>query len=95
MTVRAVGTTLRTSARRVGGTVQIGHLAGVAAIEPLAEERQLGMRGGGRDAAGVETERRAHCALMLTRAAIVHAHRGHQRSFCPTSWRSTYGRIPP
>src|SRR3954468_18942433 len=41
----------------VGGAVQVAHLAGVAAIQPLAKKRQLGMRGGRRYSTPLETNR--------------------------------------
>ena len=38
----------------IGGAMQVVHSAGIAAIQPLAEEAQLDMVGGRRDAAEVE-----------------------------------------
>ena len=57
MTDRADGRTARTSARRSADAMQVLHLAGVAAIEPLAQEPQLGNDADGRDAAEVEPDR--------------------------------------
>jgi hypothetical protein len=37
--------------------VEVGHLAGVAAIDPFSEEAQLRMIGGWRDAAQIKPQR--------------------------------------
>jgi hypothetical protein len=56
MTVCADGTTCRTSARRIGGAVEVRHLARVSAVEPIAIERQFGMIRRRSDTAQVETK---------------------------------------
>ena len=48
-------------AAALGGSVEIAHLAGPAALEPFIQEAQLGMIGGRRDAAGIETELGSLC----------------------------------
>ena len=42
----------------IGGAIEIRHLTGVSAIQPLAKERELGMRRGRRNPARVKTEPR-------------------------------------
>ena len=65
MTDRAEGITARTSARRSAVRVQVVHLAGVPAIQPLFEESELREAVGGGDAAQIESDRRRLCLHVL------------------------------
>src|SRR5262249_37817164 len=94
----------------IGRTVQVAHLACVAAIEPLAKKMQLGVIAHRRDAAGVEAEIASlgfdlsggHVARLKPRATSDSRRLAHVRSarLQPsdhdfTNCRRTYGRMPP
>ena len=66
--------------------MQILHLTSVAEVEPLAQERQLGKRADGRNAAEVEPDGRRLRLMSDDESSVPHPF---------ASWRRTYGRIPP
>src|SRR5579871_6894556 len=85
--------------------MQVRHVSGVPAVEPLAEVFQLGMVGHGGDAAEIEAK------LARLRFDVGRSHRGHRQRitnsllhtpswkardrYLATSCRRTYGRMPP
>src|SRR5262249_2597642 len=93
----------------ISGPIEVCHVAGVSAVQPLSEERQLLMIRSRRDAAEVETELESlrldpGCGYRNHRLSITKARARvllrafvmkEGRVYFATSCRNTYGRMPP
>ena len=84
MTVRADGSDAADVGAALRGALQIGHLAGVPAIEPFAKNAQLGKIRGRRDAADIEPElarlRLDRCSVMAAGMLSTGRHHGARSS---------------